>query len=284
MKEQETVQNSEAKKPVYDPPKVLITGASSGIGRACAELFAKGGYAVYGVSRSMKRSVRRYRSGGSIHFLPMDVTDEDSVRNTIRKIGPVDTAILSAGFGIAGSCEEVSVGLAKRQMEVNYFGVLRVVSEILPPMRKRMYGRIILIGSLGGRVAVPMQSHYSSSKSALAAYSDALRMELAPYDIDVTLVEPGDTRTGFTDKREVYIPEDSPYKEQTAHAIGVMEKDEREGLSAESVAKTILRCARSDHPPARVIPGIKGKCLGVLIRVLPDRTREYIVKKKYLQS
>ena len=263
-------------------PKVLVTGASSGIGRAVAELFARCGYEVYGVSRSVKRENRRYTKGGILRFLPMDVTDERSVKETVKKIGPVDVVILAAGFGIAGTCEEIPIELAKRQMEVNYFGVMRVVSAVLPPMRERMYGRIIIIGSLGGRVAIPMQSHYSSSKYALEAYSDALRLELSPYDIDVTIIEPGDVKSGFSDSREVYIPEGSPYSDMARHAIGVMDHDERSGGSPESIAKTILRVARSDKPRARVVTGIRYKFLSFLLKILPDRCREMLVKKIYL--
>ncbi len=144
----------EEKKTVNNAPKVLVTGASSGIGKAAAELFARCGYEVYGVSRSVKRENRRYKKGGILRFLPMDVTDERSVKETVKKIGPVDVVILAAGFGIAGTCEEIPIELAKRQMEVNYFGVMRVVSAVLPPMRERMYGRIIIIGSLGGSRAI----------------------------------------------------------------------------------------------------------------------------------
>ncbi len=265
-------------------PKVLITGASSGIGKACAELFARGGYNVYGVSRSVKPGLRKYHSGGMLHFLQMDVTDDESVKKATQKIGPVDVAILAAGFGIAGSAEEVPIHLVKRQMEVNYFGVLRVVSAILPAMRKRMYGKVSIIGSLGGRIAMPMQSHYSSSKYALEAYSDALRLEIAPYDIDVTIVEPGDTRTDFTLKREIYIPENSAYEEAVRHAVGVMERDELHGASAEQVAETVLKVARSDHPKARVIPGFKNRGLGLAARLLPDRMKESLVKKIYMKK
>ena len=272
----------EEKKTVNNAPKVLVTGASSGIGKAAAELFARCGYEVYGVSRSVKRENRRYTKGGILRFLPMDVTDERSVKETVKKIGPVDVVILAAGFGVAGTCEEIPIELAKRQMEVNYFGVMRVVSAVLPPMRERMYGRIIIIGSLGGRVAIPMQSHYSSSKYALEAYSDALRLELSPYDIDVTIIEPGDVKSGFSDSREVYIPEGSPYSDMARHAIGVMDHDERSGGSPESIAKTILRVARSDKPRARVVTGIRYKFLSFLLKILPDRCREMLVKKIYL--
>ncbi len=272
----------EEKKTVNNAPKVLVTGASSGIGKAAAELFARCGYEVYGVSRSVIRENRRYKKGGILRFLPMDVTDERSVKETVKKIGPVDVVILAAGFGVAGTCEEIPIELAKRQMEVNYFGVMRVVSAVLPPMRERMYGRIIIIGSLGGRVAIPMQSHYSSSKYALEAYSDALRLELSPYDIDVTIIEPGDVKSGFSDSREVYIPEGSPYSDMARHAIGVMDHDERSGGSPESIAKTILRVARSDKPRARVVTGIRYKFLSFLLKILPDRCREMLVKKIYL--
>ena len=264
-------------------PKVLVTGASSGIGQATAELFARGGYEVYGVSRSLKQGTRRYRNGGILRTMSMDVTDDVSVQKVISRIGTLDTVILATGIGIAGACEEVPMEMVRRQMEVNYYGVLRVVSAILPAMRKQTYGRIIIIGSIGGRVSIPMQSHYSSSKYALEAYSDALRMELKPFGIDVSLIEPGDTCTGFTDNRALYLPDDSPYHESVLHAVGVMEGDERNGAGPESVARAILRTARSDHPKAHVAVGLKYKSLGFLIKHLPDRVRETIVESIYLK-
>ena len=265
-------------------PRVLVTGASSGIGKATAELFARAGYVVYGVSRSVSPSSRRYKRGGILRFLPMDVTDESSVQSAIKKIGPVDLLVLAAGFGIAGTCEEVPVELAKKQMEVNYFGVLRVVSAVLPSMRRRKSGKIIIIGSMGGRIAIPMQSHYSSSKYALEAYSDALRLELRLYDIDVTLIEPGDIKTGFSDNRETYIPEGSPYDEMARHAIGVMDRDERNGASPELIANAVMRVSRSDHPKARVVPGIKYKAISLMLKIFPDSVREMLVRAIYLKK
>ncbi|MBR3539577.1 MAG: SDR family oxidoreductase [Eubacterium sp.] len=266
----------------YSAPKVLVTGASSGIGKVTAELFARGGYEVFGVSRSLKPESRRYKNGGILRTMPMDVTNDQSVQRVIDRIGALDVVILAAGMGIAGSCEEVPVEMAREQMEVNYFGILRVVSAILPAMRKQTYGRIIIIGSVGGRVAIPMQSHYSSSKFALEAYSDALRLELKPFGIDVSLIEPGDTRTGFTDNRKLFLPENSPYRETALHAVGVMENDERNGAAPETVARSVLRTARSDHPKAQVVVGIRYKMLNQLIRHVPDRLREYLVGKIYL--
>ncbi len=263
-------------------PKVLVTGASSGIGKATAELFARGGYEVYGVSRSVQKTTRKYKRGGILRLLPMDVTDEESVKKAVKKIGYIDILVLAAGFGIAGTCEEVPVELAKRQMDVNYFGVMRVVSAVLPSMRERMSGKIIIIGSMGGRIAIPMQSHYSSSKYALEAYSDALRLELKPYDIDVTIVEPGDIKTGFSDSRETYIPEGSPYDEMARHAIGVMDRDERNGASPELIAHAVLRVSKSDHPKARVVPGLKYKAISLMLKFFPDKVREVLVRSIYL--
>ena len=263
-------------------PKVLITGASSGIGRAAARLFTRGGYEVYGTSRSIGKESKKGKNGERYRSFPMDVTSDESVKAAAEKIGYVDILILAAGFGIAGSAEEVPVELVKKQMEVNYYGVLRVVSAFLPAMRKRRSGKIIIIGSVGGRVAIPMQSHYSSSKYALEAYADALRLELKPFGIDVTIVEPGDTKTGFTAKRETFIPDSSPYEETAKHAIGVMEHDEQSGATPEDVAKVILKVAKSDNPRARVAVGVKYKALCILIKFLPDRIREMVMRKLYL--
>jgi NAD(P)-dependent dehydrogenase (short-subunit alcohol dehydrogenase family) len=174
---------------------VLITGASSGIGAATAALLAEQGFTVFGASR--KPPV----AGGSARFVAMDVRDEASVRAGIAAVvaetGALDALVCNAGFGIFGSLEETSLDRARAQVDTNVFGTLNAIRAALPPMRERRKGRIVVVGSLAGRAPIPFQAHYSASKAALDALTLALRLEVAPFGIGVSLVEPGDIRTGF---------------------------------------------------------------------------------------
>lgn len=178
---------------------VLITGASSGIGAATAEHLAACGWQVFGTSRQP----RGRSEDGAIGFVQMDVNKDDSVSQAFEAIlsqcGSIDAVVCNAGMGIFGSVEDVSLAAAKDQFETNYFGTLRVLKACLPHMRQAGTGRILLVGSLAGRAPLPFQSHYSSSKAAIDSLAGALRSEVAPFGIHVSLIEPGDVNTAFND-------------------------------------------------------------------------------------
>ncbi len=261
---------------------VFVTGASSGIGKACALLFAKNGYTVTGVSRSCPEGTKHFEGGGSLTLMKMDVTNSNSIQKVIRKLPQIDIAILAAGMGIAGSIEDVPIEQAKKQMDVNYFGVLRCCKAILPLMRRDEHGLILVIGSVAGRISIPMQSHYSSSKYALEALVDSLRLETAPYGIHAAIIEPGDTKTGFTDKRNTYHKENSPYNDAVDKAVGQMEKDERNGVSPLNIARIAICLSEKQDPKAKTAAGIKYKAAIKLVELLPDRCREAIVRKLYM--
>lgn len=262
--------------------RVFITGASSGLGKACAEAFAQNGCDVTGVARSCEEKTVEYPGGGKLTLRRMDVTDDASVEAVAGALEGVDIAVLAAGIGISGPAEEVPMELARRQMDTNYFGVLRVGRAILPKMRRQGRGLFLVIGSIAGRVPIPMQSHYSSSKYALEAYTQAVRMEMRSFGVRACLIEPGDTSTGFTDNREKYCPPDSPYAGVNEKSVAVMEKDERNGMAPSSVAKLAISLAGRKNPPVRVAVGIQYKLLMFLQRLLPDRAVVWLLTKLYL--
>ena len=260
---------------------VLVTGASSGIGKACAAAFAKRGCQVLGVSRHCEEIFQEFPGGGSLEMRRMDVTDAASVRTALQSAGPFDIAVLAAGMGVAGPAEELPLPLARKQLEVNYFGVLQVCSEILPQMRKHRHGLVLVISSIAGKVPIPMQSHYSSSKYALEAYVASLRMEMRPFGVRACLLEPGDTATGFTEAREEYNVS-SVYKKVFEASIAKMAKDEQNGKPPATVAKAALKMAGKKEPPVRLAIGADYKTLMLLLRFLPDRLTEKILTKLYL--
>lgn len=263
---------------------ILVTGATSGIGRACAITFAKAGCKVTGVAIDAKEKKTSFSGGGTIRYVQSDLTDDLSVADVMNSVGDVDVAILCAGFGLAGFAEEMPLDLARKQMEVNYFGVLRICSYILPKMRKRRKGLLVVISSIGGRIALPMQGHYSSSKYALEAFVESVRMEMRPFGVKATLIEPGDLNTGFTGNRLTNLPEDSPYSYIAESCLAKIEHDERNGKSPEAVAEIVVKLVGKTDPPVRTAVGISFKMLMFLRRFLPDRAVETIVRNIYLSG
>ena len=167
---------------------VLVTGASSGLGRSIASTLSKKGYKVFGTSR-------KQQSNSDFEMLTLDVTSDESVKSCVStimdKTGRIDVLINNAGFVITGAQEELSIDESKSQFETNFFGVLRMVNAILPIMRKQKSGQIINMGSIAGVIPVPFQGTYAASKAALLLYTDALRQEVKGLNIKVSIVEPG---------------------------------------------------------------------------------------------
>jgi short-subunit dehydrogenase len=212
----------------------------------------------------------------------MDVTNDASVQAVTAQLDRVDIAVLAAGMGVSGPAEELPMALAYKQMETNFFGVLRVGQALLPKMRQQGRGLFLVIGSIAGRVPIPMQSHYSASKYALEAYVEAVRMEMRVFGVRACIIEPGDTHTGFTDARQKFCPPDSPYAAVCETSVASMERDERNGRPPESVAAVAMKLAGRKNPPVRVAVGWQYKALMVLLRILPHRLEDFILTKLYL--
>ncbi len=267
----------------YYGKDVFVTGASSGIGKAIAIAFAKEGCHVVGVSRHCKEGIRKYRNGGYIKFVKMDVTDEERVCEVVSEIPEIDIVVLAAGYGVGGSIMETPTYAVKRQMDVNYIGVLSVLKCVIPKMHKKHRGLVVVIGSVAGKVSIPMQSAYSASKYAVEALVDSLRIEESKFGIKATVVNAGDTNTGFTSSRRVYVEPGSVYADDTKHAIGVMEKDESNGMTPAKLAKAVVRLASKKNPPHRITPGVVNKFYMLLIKHMSDNVVEKAIKKIYME-
>lgn len=256
----------------------LVTGGSSGIGAAAVRALSRAGVTVYEVSR------REIGPQGAVH-IPADVTDEAAMARAVRAVidaeGQLDILVCCAGFGISGAVEYTELQAAKRQLDVNFFGVVNTVKAALPHMRERSSGRIVVVSSVAGAIAIPFQTYYSASKAALNAYVSALRGELRPYGVTVTAVMPGDIATGFTDAREKSPLGDSQYGGRVSRSVGRMERDERGGMSPDVVGAYIRRMAlRRSVPPASTV-GVSYKALVALARILPARLVDYVVYLLY---
>ena len=260
---------------------ILVTGATSGLGRACAERLASAGFRVYGTGRNPLAS-----GAHSFPLVRMEVTDDESVREAVKDIlareGRIDAVVCNAGYGIAGSVEETPLSEARAQLETTILGTLRTIQAVLPAMRTAGRGYILVVGSLAGLAAVPFQALYSAGKFALEGLVEALRMETKPYGIRSAIIEPGDHRTGFTDARRKTIPPDSPYTRVMERALKVMEDEERAGADPRGMARLVESLLRKERLRVRYMvgPGFQ-KLAMVLKRVLPSRTYEWIMSAYY---
>lgn len=261
---------------------VLITGASSGIGEACARHLAKRGYLVYGTSR--------HPSGeeGLFRMIRMDVDDDRSVASGIAQVlqdaGRLDVIVNNAGFGFAGAIEDTSIEEVRALFETNLFGLLRVCWTVLPRMREQGSGTIVNISSLAGRIGLPYQGLYSATKYAVEGLTEALRMEVRPFGINVVLIEPGDFCTGFTSNRRYTTAskENPAYRERFQRAIKVAESDEMKGSSPERIARVLDRILRERSPKVRYSVGAPSQRMAVVLKkALPGKLFEWGLMKYY---
>ncbi len=262
---------------------VLITGASSGFGKAFAELLARNGYRVFGTSRRAD-----FSEVNAVTMIPMDVNDEESVRAAVDYVcaqaGTIDVLINNAGYGISGAVEDTTVDEARALFETNFFGVHRVCKAVIPIMREQACGHIINVGSIGGVVSIPFQAFYSASKSALASLSDGLGMELKPFGIRVTRIEPGDYKTGFTSNRVMVDGSraGSPYQRRCQRAVAVMEHDEQNGADPDKLAAKLLKIIQLDRCGLVYREGMLSQTLLVkLLPLLPRRWTQKLIMMTY---
>ncbi len=260
--------------------KALVTGATSGIGKAVSHALADSGYEVWGGSRSAERSEEALGKGKLI-MRPLDITDEASIRAVLSEMGDFSLLVNAAGFGIGGSAEDSDPALVRAIFETNYFGTVNLTRLALPQMRRSKRALVIVITSVGARVPLPFQAHYSATKYALEAHFEAMRMESAALGVRVSIVEPGDLSTSFTAKRICAIDSSSPYLESYRRALREIEKDERGGSSPSGVASVIVKTARRSNPPVRTVCGVRYKLLCFLMRFFPDRLVLFILSRMY---
>jgi NAD(P)-dependent dehydrogenase (short-subunit alcohol dehydrogenase family) len=256
----------------------LVTGASAGIGRACADRLAAAGWSVTGASR-------RGTGSASWQGLVMNVDDEAAVRAGVAELdqrhGRIDALVAAAGWGVAGAAEHTTVDEAKAQFDTNFWGCVRVVQAVLPIMRRQASGRIVLLSSIGGVIGIPFQAFYSASKFALEGFAEAVAYEVAPFGVHITLVQPGNIRTDFTASRQMAAAsaDDPVYETALAKAVGIMERDEINGAAPESVANVVYRVLAARRPPRRVSVGKADERVGLIAkRVLPFRVFEAAAK------
>jgi NAD(P)-dependent dehydrogenase (short-subunit alcohol dehydrogenase family) len=257
---------------------IMVTGASSGLGKALAEELHRRGYIVYGTSRQAK-------PGSPYKMVPMEVKDQGSVRQAVEEIikahGRLDVLINNAGIGLAGPTEQLQIANIQEVLEVNVVGVLRVCQAVLPHMRAKGHGLIINISSIGAAMGLPYRGVYCASKSAIDLATEALRMEVAAYGIQACSIRAGDTRTNINANRIKDFDPDCPaYRESFERVYASIDREVETGLPAEIIAKKIARLIEKKRLKRYYVIGKPLQRVSLLVkRLLPDPLFERIMKQ-----
>lgn len=267
------------KRPQY---RILVTGASSGIGFDTAKQLAQAGHTVFAAARRTELMEPLREFGVTPVFL--DVCDEAAIDACLAQTGPIDILVNNAGFGYFGAIENVPLEDARRQLEVNVFGLASLCRKALPAMREQGFGRIINISSVAGRSCLYFGGWYHVSKYSVEALSDCLRMELKPFGIDVVLIEPGGIRTDWGIIAAKHLAESSvgtAYEEEALRQSVVMDKGYRSQLLAKpsTVTRAILRAVKARRPRVRYLTGSGAFSLVFWHAVLPARWWDALMRK-----
>ncbi len=263
---------------------ILITGASSGIGKAAALYLCREGHKVYAAARRLEEMQDINEAGG--HAMRMDITREEDVQSAVKHVigaeGRIDVLINNAGYGIYGPVEEVPLDLVRKMYEVNLFGLGRITQLCIPHMRKAGRGRIINVSSMGGKVYMPLGAWYHGSKHAVEGWSDSLRVELKPFHIDVVIVEPGIISTEFGDemiKTLLKISGEGPYARLVKAFARESRKSYQEGGGSppELIARVISKAVRARRPRIRYAAGKYARLMIFLRKWMGARVFDKII-------
>jgi short-subunit dehydrogenase len=274
----------------HDHDPVLVTGCSTGIGRAVAEELLTQGHTVWATARRTDDLTDLAARGARVTAL--DVTDDASMAAAVGEVeavhGSVGTLVNNAGYGEYGAVEEVDLDKVRAMFETNVFGLARMCQLVLPGMRRAGHGRIVNIGSMGGRFTFPMGGYYHATKYAVEALTDALRMEVRPFGVQVSLVEPGVTRSSFVDKTTVSegmdVDPDSPYaavRASVAKANNEAYSNRLMSASAESVAQVVVSAVESERPRTRYLLTPAAKFMAATHSVAGDRVWDRLMAQQF---
>ena len=271
---------------------ILITGCSSGIGRAMASMLVRAGHTVYATARRPETLAELEAAGA--RTLALDVTSEESMVAAVKAVeaehGSVGTLVNNAGYGEYGPIEETDLERVRTMFETNVFGLSRLTQLVLPGMRQARRGRIVNVSSMGGRIVFPVGGYYHASKYAVEAISDALRVEVRPFGIDVVVIEPGLIRTGFESRVNEGIAGDgslaadrSAYAELLARSEQATAESYRNVLAVgpEAVAKVTLKAVEADRPRTRYVVTPAARAMITLRKLGGDRVWDGFVRRQF---
>jgi NAD(P)-dependent dehydrogenase (short-subunit alcohol dehydrogenase family) len=266
------------------PRTALVTGASKGIGRATAQMLVDRGYRVVGTSRAPDRIPEDDRIDG-VTYRALDLADLHAVEGFVAAIGAegfrVDVLVNNAAESQSGPLEELPLGALERIFHLNVLGPVHLTQLMLPGMRRRGYGRVVMVGSMLASFPLAYRSSYVASKAALEGFASAARFEMAPFGVWLTTVEPGSVHTGISGRRTKYIRDDSPHAAAFRRMLRTLDRDEQEGIAPVRVARTIVDAIEEDEPDARYAVGNNASAIFALRRVLPQSMVEGVVARKF---
>ena len=263
----------------------LVTGASSGIGAMAANELAGAGFVVYAAARRVEKMEELKKFG--IRPVPLDLTDEKSVLACVETVfaesGRIDVLVNNAGYGSYGAIEDVPLSEAKRQFDVNLFGMARLIQLVTPKMRQNHFGKIVNVSSMGGKIWTKFGGWYHATKFAVEGFSDCLRMELAPFGIDVVVVEPGGIKTDWGIIAANHLKESAKggaYEKYAEKAACGMIKNYSGNMltKPEVIAKTIRKAVVSKHPKTRYLVGFMAKPMVFTQKIFGDRFYDWIIR------
>jgi NAD(P)-dependent dehydrogenase (short-subunit alcohol dehydrogenase family) len=258
--------------------RILVTGASTGIGRAIAERFAQGGWAVLGTSRNPDRLGDRVPG---VTYLRLDQADPDSIQDCAASAGRLDLLVNNAGHSQGGALEHLPPAEIRHLFQVDVFGPVELTRQVLPAMRRHGGGQVIFIGSMMADFPVPFQGSYAAAKLALRGFAVALRTEVAPFGITVTLLQPGYFKSEISSTREWHTTPGSPYAEPLGRVVARVTAAHRGAADPRHVAGRVWQLAGADRPPVVANIGSGGPALRFARRFMPDRFAAAVVARRY---
>ncbi|MFF3689462.1 SDR family oxidoreductase [Streptomyces sp. NBC_00390] len=256
----------------------LVTGASSGIGAAVAAALVARGYRVVGTSRSPK-TVTGPVPG--VEYVALDLTDNASIEACAAAAGEVDVLVNNAGESQNGPIEELPMEAVERLFRLNVFGAVRLTQLVLPGMRARGHGRVVMVGSMLASFPLAYRSSYVASKAAIKGFAHAARREVAPYGVGITTVEPGSIRTGISERRTQYLADGSPFEAEYRTMLAALNANEANGISAGQVAATVVRAVEAARPKPLYAVGSNAPAVFALRRLLPRAAVERMVARRH---
>ncbi len=267
----------------------LVTGCSSGIGFETALALAREDYFTYATMRNVKKAQNiqevAKKENLKLEVIELDVDKEDSIKSAVKKIleqkGRIDVLVNNAGYGLFGCVEDVTMGELKAQFETNFFGVIRIIQETAPIMRKQGSGIIVNVSSVAGRIGFPGTPAYISSKFALEGLSECMRYEMSPFGIKTIIIEPGVIQTNFFSSMKVTKGKsDSPYKEITEKVLNGVKMMAEMGTPPVEVAKTIIKAIQTEEPLPRYVVGSDAAMFLEARKMKTDIEFENYIKKE----
>ena len=260
---------------------ILITGASSGIGFSTAEQLISEGHIVYVAARSVEKMKSLEEKGAIV--IKLDITKEEDIIACVKKViddqRRIDVLFNNAGYGLFGSVEDIPIADAKHQFEVNLFGLARMTQEVVPHMRKQQSGKIINTSSMGGKIYTLFGAWYHATKHALEGWSDCLRLELKPFNIDVVVIEPGIIATEFSNVVHQNFKQKSTtaYKTQIDQLMNVMNRSNLKFSHPIVIAKEVSKAIKDKTPKTRYVAGSMAKTLMRIRQWLGDRMYDRVI-------